>query len=143
LALQALATGGETGPELHLLFRQDQSEQGFGLPGRNLTFRAVSYASLPDKGIDRSVFLVEAYRGDATTPALSQLIEDEAETTVDDVILSLRRDRYALLGMAYLPGLPGVAAGGFLALAGALIVLVCQFRLTSSRLSPTMKASGD
>jgi hypothetical protein len=127
LALQSLATGGESGPELHLLFRQNQSEQGFGLPTANLTFRAVSYPSLPEKGIARPVFLVEAYRGDAATPVLSQLVEDEAETTVDGVLLSLRRDRYVLLGAAYLPGWSVVSIGGLLALAGAIVALSQAF----------------
>jgi hypothetical protein len=132
LALQTLGTGSEAGSAIHLLFRQNQTEQGFGLPARNLTFRAVSYEALPEKGIGRPVFLVEAYRGDAATPVLSQLIEDDAAVTVDDATLTLRRDHYVLIGMAYLPGLPVVVVGALLALAGALAAL------TSSRLSPTM-----
>ncbi len=132
LSLQMLVAGGEVGPTIHLIFRQEQTEQGFGLPTRNLTFRAVSYEALPEKGISRPVFLVEAYRGDAATPVLSQLVEDEAAVTVDGVTLTLRRDRYLLLGTAYLPGLPVVVAGALLALAGTIAAL------TSPRLSPTM-----
>jgi hypothetical protein len=132
LSLQTLVAGGEVGPTIHLIFRQEQTEQGFGLPTRNLTFRAVSYEALPEKGIGRPVFLVEAYRGDAATPVLSQLVEDEATVTVDGITLTLRRDRYVLVGTAFLPGLPVVVAGALLALAGAIAAL------TSPRLSPTM-----
>ena len=121
LALQSLAAGGAAGPAIHLIFRQNQTEQGFGLPARNLTFRAVSYEALPEKGIGRPVFLVEAYRGDAAMPVLSQLVEDEATVVVDDAKLTLRRDRYVLLAAAYLPGLPVVIAGVLLALASVLM----------------------
>ncbi len=121
LLLQTLGTAGEAGSAIHLLFRQNQTEQGFGLPARNLTFRAVSYEALPEKGIGRPVFLVEAYRGDAATPVFSQLVEDEAAVAVDDATLTLRRDHYVLMGMAYLPGLPVLVAGALLALAGALM----------------------
>jgi hypothetical protein len=86
-----------------------------------LTFRAVSYEALPEKGIGRPVFLVEAYRGDAAMPVLSQLVEDEATVVVDDAKLTLRRDRYVLLAAAYLPGLPVVIAGVLLALASVLM----------------------
>ncbi|MGQ9489405.1 MAG: cytochrome c biogenesis protein ResB [Anaerolineae bacterium] len=119
--LQSLAADKQVGPSLRLLFGQTQSEQGFAIPIRNLTFRAVSYAALPDQGIQQPVFLVEAYQGEEATPAATGLITDEGQLLLDDLRLNLRRDRYAVLEVAYLPGLLPLALGGLLVLAGTML----------------------
>lgn len=121
LLLQSLAAGGAGGETLRVLFQQAQSEQAFAIPDRNLAFRVVSYAALPERGIGRPVYLVEGYRGDDPAPALSELVEDAGTLTLDKVTLALRRDRYAEIRAAYLPGLPPVLAGALLLLAGALL----------------------
>ncbi len=121
VVLQSLAADGQVGPALRLLFGQTQSEQGFAIPMSNLTFRAVSYAALPEQGIQQPVFLVEAYRGEETTPAASALITDEGQLLVEGTRLNLRRDRYAILEIAYLPGLIPLTLGGLLVLAGTVL----------------------
>lgn len=119
--LQSLASDGAVGPTLRVLFRQTQSEQGFAIPARNLTFRAVSFSALPERGIDRPVFLIEAYRGEETAPAFSELVEDEGILTLDDLSLTVQRDRYVIFRAAYLPGLIPLALGGLLTLAGVVL----------------------
>lgn len=121
VVLQSLAADGQVGPALRLLFGQTQSEQGFAIPMRNLTFRVVSYAALPERGIQQPVFLVEAYRGEETAPAASELIVDQGELSIENIRLNLRRDRYVTLEVAYLPGLIPVLLGGLLVLAGAVL----------------------
>lgn len=121
LVLQSLTADGQVGPALRLLFGQTQNEQGFAIPMRNLTFRAVSYTALPEQGIQQPVFLMEAYRGEETTPAASELIADEGQLLVEDIRLNLRRDRYVMLEIAYLPGLIPLLLGGLLVLVGAVL----------------------
>lgn len=121
LVLQSLGQDGEVGPDLRILFQQTQNEQGFAIPTRDLTFRVVSYAALPEQGIAEPVFLVEAYRGEETAPIATEFVEDEGSLTlnsVDNVTLTLQRDRYVVLEVAYLPGLPLMLLGGLLTLAG-------------------------
>ena len=119
--LQSLDSNGEVGPTLRILFRQTQSEQGFAIPTRNLTFRAVSYAALPEQGIEGPVFLVEAYRGEDTAPVATEFVADEGSLVLDDITLTLRRDRYVELEAAYLPGLIPLLLGSLLILLGTTI----------------------
>jgi len=118
LRLQSLLTGGEAGPEIHVLFRPNQPEQAFAAASRNLSFRVISYPALPEQGINRPLFLAEAYRGEETTPFISQQFEDQAEMVVDGDLFTLRRDRYAVLEVLHLPGLAVLLAGGLLTLIG-------------------------
>ncbi len=121
VVLQSLAADGRVGSALRLLFEQTQSEQGFAIPIRNFTFRAVSYAALPEQGIQQPVFLVEAFRGEEANPVATELITEEGQLTIEDVRLTLRRDRYAVLEAAYLPGLIPLALGGLLLLVGTAL----------------------
>lgn len=121
LVMQSLDSGGEVGPTLRFLFHQTQSEQGFAIPTRNLTFRAVSYAALPEQGIEGPVFLIEAYRGEDIAPAVTELVADEGSLVLDDVTLTLQRERYVELDVAYLPGLIPMLLGGLLVLSGVVI----------------------
>jgi len=124
IPLRSLASDSEAGDDVHILFRQAQSEQGVDVPARNLTLRAVSYAALPEKGIEAPVFLVEVYRGDESAPLLSQLVENEGSIAVDGITCSLRRDRHAILEVAYLPGILPMLLGALLALVGAIMAVV-------------------
>ena len=121
LLLQSLAPGGGVEQTLRVLFGQAQGEQEFAIPTRNLAFRVVSYPALPERGIQRPVFLVEAYRGNETAPAISELVEDKATFTLDNVTLALQRDRYISLQAAYLPGLLLILLGILAALAGVAL----------------------
>lgn len=121
LLLRVLAVGGEAAEEVRMAFRQAQTEEAFAVPDANLTFRTVSYAALPGQGIVGPVFLVEAYRGDDPTPLLTKLVETEATLAVDDVIVNLQRERYAVLVAAYLPGLAWLVAAGLLMLAAGIL----------------------
>jgi hypothetical protein len=126
LLLQSLEPGlqqGEVSEELHLLFRQTQAEQEFALPSANLSFRVVSYPSLPEKGIETPVFLVEAYRGDDPAPVLSDLVVDQAILVLDGTTLELVRDRYAIVDASYMPGLMLFFLGGLAILAGVSLSL--------------------
>ena len=106
---------------LHLLFQQTQAEQAFALPTRNLTFRVVSYPALPEQGITKPVFLVEGYRGADPVPILEELVEEQANLTVDGLAFGLRRDDYVTLDAAKLPGLPLLLLGALITLAGVII----------------------
>ena len=121
LRLQSLVAGGQEGETLRMLFPQAQSEQAFAIPARNLAFRVVSYPALPERGIPGPVFLVEGFRGEDPTPALSELVAEAGTLALDEVTLTLRRDRYAVIQVAYLPGLLPALAGTILLLAGALL----------------------
>ena len=121
IVLQSLAPGGEASQMLHLLFQQTQAEQAFALPTRNLTFRVVSYPALPEQGITKPVFLVEGYRGADPVPILEELVEEQANLTVDGLTFGLRRDYYVTLDAAKLPGLPLLLLGAVITLAGVII----------------------
>jgi hypothetical protein len=121
LLLQSLEPGlqqGEVSEEIHLLFRQTQAEQEFALPSANLSFRVVSYPSLPEKGIETPVFLVEAYQGEDPAPVLSDLVVDKAILVLEGTTLELVRDRYAIVDASYMPGLTLFFLGGLAILAG-------------------------
>jgi hypothetical protein len=113
---------GEVGEEVHLLFHQTQAEQEFALPSANLSFRAVSYPSLPERGIDVPVFLVEVYEGDAPAPVLSDFVVDNGTLVQNGFTLELQRDRYVIVEAAYLPGLVALLLGGLAILAGVTVV---------------------
>jgi hypothetical protein len=120
--LQALEEGEGAGETLRLRFGENQNEQGFAIPGANLAFRIVSYDRLPERGIDRPVFLLEGFVGEDATPQLNELVEDSGEVEWQGVRLVLGRDRYVVVDLASVPGLPLLLAGGLTLLAGAAIV---------------------
>ncbi|MCX7669335.1 MAG: cytochrome c biogenesis protein ResB [Anaerolineae bacterium] len=123
LPLQTLAVGAAASEEIRTPFPQTQMEQAFAIPERNLTFRTVSYDALPGQGIAGPVFLVEAYRGDEPTPAITQLVEAQAAFAVDDVTVELQRERYAVLVAVYAPGLILLVIAAVLLLAAALLAV--------------------
>jgi hypothetical protein len=129
LIIQSLGTDGQVAERLVVPFRPTQTEQGFAVPTRSLVFRAVSYPSLPERGIDRPVFLVEAYRGDAAVPILSALVEDKATLRLPDgdTVFELSRDHYATLEAAYLPGGLLLLLGGLLILGGLVLTSCCGY----------------
>lgn len=122
LPLQALEEGEGAGETLRLRFAENENEQGFAIPSANLAFRVVSFDRLPERGIDRPVFLLEGFVGEDATPQLNELIEDERTVTWQGVTLSLRRDRYVVVDLASAPGLPLLLAGALVLLAGAGLV---------------------
>jgi hypothetical protein len=125
--LEAEGTGtlaqGDSSKAIHLLFRQTQAEQEFALPSANLSFRVVSYPSLPEQGIETPVFLVEAYQGNGSSPVASELVVDRGSLRLNDATLNLLRDRYAVVDVAYLPGLIPYSLGGLAILAGVILAL--------------------
>jgi hypothetical protein len=130
LLLQSLepdSTGGlsqgKVSQEVHLLFQPTQAEQEFALPSANLSFRVVSYPSLPEQGIDVPVFLVEVYKGDEAAPVLSDFVVDNAILVLNGSRLELQRDRYAIVDAAYLPGLIPSLLGGLAVLGGVILAL--------------------
>jgi hypothetical protein len=136
LSLQLLADDVRFTPEaselIRVPFRQAQPEQAFAIPDRNLTFRAVSYNSLPAQGILGPVFLIEAYRGDEPTPVLTRLVETEALLSIDDVTVELRRDRHTVLAAAYLPGMLFLGLAVLFGLAGAAFGLAWGWGYTEA-----------
>ena len=121
LLLQSLAEGSEVDQNLHVLFQQTQGEQGFAVPARNLTFRTVSYPGLPERNIQRPVFLVEGYRGTDPAPVLTELVEDKATLTLDGISLAVQRSLFVTLEVAYLPGLIPLLLGCLLMVAGVML----------------------
>lgn len=121
LPLQSLQ--GEPAPveTLHLRFGQNESEQAFSIPGRDLALRVVSYESLAERGIRGPVFLVEGYLGSDPTPQLNELIEDQGTIEWQGVTLALQREAYVVVDLAAMPGLPLLALGGLVLLAGVAI----------------------
>jgi hypothetical protein len=117
-------TGDESLETLHVLFSQSESEQTFASPTRNLTMRVVNYPSLPERGVETPVFLIEAYRGDdPSTPILEQLVEEEGMLLWAETVFHLRRERHTVLEVAYLPGLLPLWLGAALLVAGVAITL--------------------
>ena len=130
LLLQSLepdSTGGlsqgKVSEEVHLLFQQTQAEQEFALPSANLSFRVVSYLSLPEQGIDVPVFLVEVYKGDEAAPVLSDFVVDNAILVLSGSRLEVQRDRYVIVDAAYLPSLIPLLVGGLALLVGVILAL--------------------
>jgi hypothetical protein len=136
LLLQSLAADGQANANLNLPFRE-MSELAFAIPGRNLAFRVVSYNALPEQGIQGPVFLIEAYRGDNATPFLTQLVENAATLSVEDITIDLRRERYAELVAAYLPGLGAIVLGLLLVFVGTVLLLVWGYTETWGNLIVT------
>jgi hypothetical protein len=134
---------GEVSEEVHLLFQQTQAEQEFALPSANLSFRVVNYPSLPEQGIEVPVFLVDVYQGDEQAPALSDLVIDSAVLALRGVTLELRRDRYAIVEAAYLPGLIPFSLGGLVMLAGIVLSLCHHPRSNASANSRSPEATPD
>jgi hypothetical protein len=131
LLLQSLEPGllqGEVSEEIHLLFRQTQADQEFALPSANLSFRVVSYPSLPEKGIETPVFLLEAYQGNDPAPVLSDLVVDKAILVLNGSTLNLVRDRYAIVDAAFLPGLMPFFLGALAILVGVILSLYSHRR---------------
>jgi hypothetical protein len=121
--LQSSEPGAHVGQAAHVLFTATQTEQVFTVPARNIAFRVVNYPALPERGIPEPVFLVEAYRGNDPTPAVSQLIQKPDVLTLDDVSYTFQPERHAVLSLAYVPGIAPLALGALLVLAGAVICL--------------------
>jgi hypothetical protein len=131
LLLQSLEPGllqGEVSEEIHLLFRQTQADQEFALPSANLSFRVVSYPSLPEKGIETPVFLLEAYQGNDPAPVLSDLVVDKAILVLNGSTLNLARDRYAIVDAAFLPGLMPFFLGALAIVVGVVLSLYSHLR---------------
>jgi hypothetical protein len=84
----------------------------------------VSYPALPERNIAAPVFLVEAYRGADPVPVFDELVEDAAAVKLDGVTLTLQRDRYVILEVAALPGLPVLLLGAIITLAGVITSVV-------------------
>lgn len=121
LPLQSLQAGGETAASLNLRFGQDESEQGFAIPARNMAFRVVSYESLPEQDVTAPVFLIEGYHGENTATQLNRLVEQEATIEWEGIDLSLQRDRFVVVDLAGMPALPLLLAGALLLLAGVAL----------------------
>ena len=137
LVLQALASSGPIGAEIHLPFRQTPSEQAFVVAGRSLTLRVVGYSALPERDIREPVFLVEAYRGDSPSPVVTQLVTQEATFSVDDITLQLRRGWHLVLIVAHLPGMVLIGLGVLLAGIGGVLAVSWSFTQTWAHLSAT------
>ncbi len=121
LPLQALQGEGAPAESLHLRFGQNESEQGFTLPGRDLAFRVVSYESLGDRGIDRPVFLIEGYQGTDPTPRLNELVEDSKTIEWQGATVTLQREAYVVVDLSAMPGLPLLLLGALVLLAGVAV----------------------
>lgn len=121
LPLQSLEEQAAPVDWLHLRFAENESEQAFTIPARNLAFRVVSYESLADRSADRPVFLIEGYEGTDPTPALSELVEDGGAIEWQGVTLTLQREAYVVVDLASMPGLPLLLAGALVLLAGVAI----------------------
>jgi hypothetical protein len=119
LTLQSLESGGESRETLHLRFGQNESEQGFSIPSRDLAFRVVSYENLPDPAITGPVFLIEGYARGNTTPQLSELVSESGAVDWEGMTLTLQRDRYVVVDLAAVPGWPALLPGGLILLVGA------------------------
>ncbi|HEX9115676.1 MAG TPA: hypothetical protein VGA61_06375 [Anaerolineae bacterium] len=116
--LQAQPGGGRAGEPLHLLFTTVQSEQVFAVPERNIAFRVVNYPGLPGQATARPTFLVEAYRGSDSTPALSQLVSGPVSLALDGVTYTVAPERHIVLAASFWPGIWLLILGGLALLAG-------------------------
>jgi cytochrome c biogenesis protein len=123
LLLQSFADGAETAAVVSLPFWGHQSERHFAVLDRDIVFQLVFYQSLPDRGYDGPVFLVQAYQGNAIEPVYSGFVEKSRSLKVGDVTYHLALDPYSVLRIVRDPAIAVVVLGLLLTIVGHFLWL--------------------
>jgi cytochrome c biogenesis protein len=123
LLLQSFADGAETAAVVSLPFWGHQSERHFAVLDRDIVFQLVFYQSLPDRGYDGPVFLVQAYRGSAIEPVYSGFVEKSRSLKVDGVTYHLALDPYSVLRIVRDQAIAVVVLGLLLTIVGHFLWL--------------------
>jgi cytochrome c biogenesis protein len=123
LLLQSFADGAETAAVVSLPFWGHQSERHFAVLDRDIVFQLVFYQSLPDRGYDGPVFLVQAYQGNAIEPVYSGFVEKSRSLKVGDVTYHLALDPYSVLRIVRDPATAIVVLGLLLTIVGHFLWL--------------------
>ncbi len=114
---------GRAGRELLLLFPTSGSERTVLIPTYGLEVRIVGYESLPERGYEGPVFLVQVIGQEEETPRYSAFIAGPTEVEVSGLRLTLNVVRHARVQAVYYPGRVVRLVGVLLALVGVLLAL--------------------
>jgi hypothetical protein len=117
-----------------LSFRAAGEEGYFAVPGQGLSFRLIGYDALPQRGIEGAVIQIQAYRSGQVTPLWEAFLQDQASLFLDGVEYRFQRNYYAILQLAFAPGLWLFVLGLLMILAGVLSWALTEFPLTGAGL---------
>jgi cytochrome c biogenesis protein len=123
LLLQPFTDGAGAAAVVSLPFWGHQSERHFAVPDKDIVFQLVFYQSLPDRGYDSPVFLVQAYRGSEIEPIYSGFIEKSSALRVGGATYHLALDRYSVLRIVRDPAIAVVVLGLLLTIVGHFLGL--------------------
>jgi hypothetical protein len=123
LRLQSFADGAGTAAVVNLPFWGHQSERHFAVPDREIVFQLVFYQSLPDRGYDGPVFLVEAYKDGQMEPIYSGFVEKSGPLKVGGVTYDLALGPYSALRIVRDPAIAVIVLGMLLTVVGHFLAL--------------------
>lgn len=118
LRLQPFADGAGTAAVVNLPFWGHQSERHFVVPDREIVFQLVFYQSLPDRGYDGPVFLVEAYKDGQMESIYSGFVEKSGPLKVGGVTYDLALGPYSALRIVRDPAIAVIVLGLLLTVVG-------------------------
>jgi len=123
LPLQPFADGAGTAAVVSLPFWGHQSERHFAVPDQGIVFQLVFYQSLPDRGYDGPVFLVEAYQDGQMEPIYSGFVEKSGSLKVDGAVYDLALGQYSALRIVRDPAVAVIVLGLLLTVVGHFVWL--------------------
>jgi cytochrome c biogenesis protein len=123
LPLQPFADGAGTTSVVSLPFWGHQSERHFAVPDQGIVFQLVFYQSLPDRGYDGPVFLVEAYKDGQMEPIYSGFVEKSGSLKVDGAVYDLALGQYSALRIVRDPAVAVIVLGLLLTVVGHFVWL--------------------
>jgi cytochrome c biogenesis protein ResB len=127
LPLQLFAEGAKTATVVSLPFQGHQSERHFAVPDKDIAFQLVFYQSLPERGYDGPVFLVQVYQGSAIEPIYSSFVEKSSSLKVAGATYHLALDQYSVLRIVGNPATVVITLGLLLAIVGHFLWLCSLF----------------
>jgi cytochrome c biogenesis protein ResB len=139
LLLQSFADGAKMAAVVSLPFWGHQSERHFAVPDKDIVFQLVFYQSLPDRGYDGPVVLVQAYGGSAVEPIYSRFIEESDSLTVGAATYHFALERYSVLRIVRDPAAAVVVLGLLLTVVGYFL----RFYFPPIRFWATVSEEGD
>jgi hypothetical protein len=140
LTLHSLTAEGTAGDSVSLTFDQPQAERHLTVPDHNLALRIVAQTSASEDQADQVTFMLQVYQGGSSEPVLETSIRESSVLEVDEARLELRPERYAVLRVAYSPGLAWLFAGGLLILLGVTVPLTWPALQVWAELIPERRA---
>lgn len=123
LAVQSVDRSTAPQDKLTLVFDQPRAEQLFLTPERQLVFSIVAFPELPERGLSGPAYLVQAFPFNQRDPITNQFIQGNANLALGEDVYSLAAGRYLAVTVSRKPGLPLLALGAALALAGVMLAV--------------------